>query len=266
MPAAETMHAGARHRAWLRLVVSLAAIATVFAKDRVCISSDTEDSDGSCWDFSAPSLLQAKRGAVHKHTNCHPWPIFVRTVTNNTITLHVANHYRTEHLKEQIEEKEGIPRGQQHLIHNGQLMREGRMIALYGVHNQSTLHLVLRPKACANPEMADVPVGAECARLPNTTRAGAEISGAQEEFNLAPVPDSAWWEVSLPGSAAELCFPPRYPAAPPKARFKKPLPNHSMITRQGGVCIDLLQDAWSPALTTVDVIRAILTLTGDTEH
>jgi ubiquitin len=70
--------------------------------------------------------------------------IFVKTLTNKTITLDVEPSHTIEVLKAMIWEKEGIPSDQQRIIFHGRVLGNKRTISNYGIRPESTLHLVLR--------------------------------------------------------------------------------------------------------------------------
>mmetsp|Transcript_6960 Transcript_6960/g.21168 ORF Transcript_6960/g.21168 Transcript_6960/m.21168 type:complete len:157 (+) Transcript_6960:267-737(+) len=55
-------------------------------------------------------------------------------------------------------------------------------------------------------------------------------------------------------------FPEDYPFEPPEITFKEPAPRHPHVYTNGHICLNILFDGWSPALTVTSICLSILSM------
>ena len=94
-----------------------------------------------------------------------------------------------------------------------------------------------------------------------------------ENYKAEPVDGNNFlWRATLFGPAQskiegkefdlELQFPSEYPYKPPKVRFLTSISNQH-VSKEGKLCLDILDTAWSPALTIDRVLLSILSVLTD---
>ena len=55
----------------------------------------------------------------------------------------------------------------------------------------------------------------------------------------------------------QITIPPTYPLQPPQIRFATPIVHANVNLQTGEICLDLLKEAWTPAYSVLECVRAI---------
>ncbi|KAI6381651.1 E2 ubiquitin-protein ligase peroxin 4 [Pyricularia grisea] len=63
----------------------------------------------------------------------------------------------------------------------------------------------------------------------------------------------------------EIKIPPTYPLHPPTVRFVTPVVHANVNLADGEVCLDLLKEAWTPAYSVLETVRAVRLLLATPE-
>ncbi|KAJ1818481.1 Ubiquitin-conjugating enzyme E2 2 [Coemansia sp. RSA 2675] len=130
------------------------------------------------------------------------------------------------------------------------------------------------PAACSSAVTAAVATTATTDTLVQIQKELAEISLDPPSYcSAGPKGDTLYeWVSTIVGPSdspysggvffLDIHFPQEYPFKPPKIIFRTRI-YHCNINSQGQICLDILKDNWSPALTISKVLLSICSLLTD---
>lgn len=102
----------------------------------------------------------------------------------------------------------------------------------------------------------------------DTWRAEAQDEKGIERLGPVGEDDLLVWEAVFNGRGVDggyedgrwllsIKIPPNYPLSPPAVRFVTPIVHPNISLETGEICLDLLGDAWTPAYSVLETVRAV---------
>ncbi|KAI5465888.1 ubiquitin-conjugating enzyme/RWD-like protein [Mariannaea sp. PMI_226] len=99
-------------------------------------------------------------------------------------------------------------------------------------------------------------------RVEQQDESGIERLGPIDESNLLE------WQAVVNGKGVgsgyddgrwlvNISIPISYPLQPPKMTFVTPIVHPNIALQSGEICLDLLKDAWTPAYSVLECVRAV---------
>ena len=84
-----------------------------------------------------------KNGDLIKIIKRNTYQVFLKTLTQKTVTINVDANDTIARFKYSIQDKEGIPPDQLRLLFSGKKLEDEKTISYYNIQKESTIHIIL---------------------------------------------------------------------------------------------------------------------------